>query len=416
MPSPDVDLTPYAKAARRNVWAILTVGLVFGLLGVAATAVIKPQWQAEASLLLASQDQAASSALSALVGRKEAKPLAILKGIVRSRSALERVAKEAGVDRELLEESLKVTTVDDANQLTLTIGWKDKDQAIGLLQDVIDTLEAMRSEIGFTVANRQSKLIEQAIKKKEQELDTAESAVMAFQKRMKAPVDPTAPSTFADLMKSKKQLEADVKALASQIGQAKENALRLGAAVELPSGLPNAQEWQTKLSKAEYDLQIAQVKFGPAAPEVVRLKREVEITREQLQKAVRKHIAAVSSNVDATIADLQAQKIVAQIRLDSVNAMVAAAPDEAKALNKLLREVAALTEVLASLRQQYELKKIEEIGNVSWSVLEAPFLTQEDPINKQYARNGVLGFLVGCLLAVGVTLVRERQRPAAETL
>ncbi len=406
----ELDLAEYSGALRRAVPKMLLAGIFFAGLAVGATYVIKPAWEVETSLLMASQDQASSSALNALIGRKDAKPLAILKGILRSRTSMERVAKQLNVDREKLEDAVKVATVDDENQLTITVRWKQKEQAKQIAQAFLDTLSSMRKEIGFTVANRQSKLIEEAIIKKSKELDAAEKVATDYQKSMKAPVDPTAPGSVAELVKQKKQLESDVESLGIQIGEAKKAAQRLGLSVELPSGLPNAQEWQAKLSKAEYDLRISQIKFGPAAPVVVNLKKELEITRQQLQKEILKYISAVSQNVDANIAMLQAQRIVAEWRLKAVSSMAAAAPDEARELSRRLRDVASLTAVVVGLRQQYELKKIEEIGDVSWSVLEEPFYTQEDPINKQFVRNGFLGFVVGALLMGALVGLGQRRR------
>ncbi len=409
----ELDLAEYSGALRRAIPKMIVAGIVFGALGVAATVAMKPAWEVETSLLMASQDQGGGSALSALIGKKDAKPLAILKGILRSRTAMEQVAKKANVDREKLEESVKVTTVDDENQLTINVRWKQKDQAKAIAATMLETLASMRKEIGFTVANRQSKLIGELIAKKDQELREAEKAVINYQKTMKAPVDPTAPGTVADLVKQKKQLETDVEALGIQIDEAKKAAERLGTSVELPSGLPNAQEWQSKLSKAEFDLRIAKVKLGPSAPDVVRLTRELEQTRQQLQEEIKKYIASVSQNVDVNIASLQAQRIVAQWRLNSINVMAAAAPEEAIQLQGRLREVAALTTVIAGLRQQYELKKIDEIGDVSWSVLEEPFFTQEDPVNKQYGRNGFLGFVVGAMLVGAWAGLTQRKRSFA---
>ncbi len=162
--------------------------------------------------------------------------------------------------------------------------------------------------------------------------------------------------------------------------------------------------------KAEYDLRIAEVKLGPEAPEVVRLRRELTITRAQLQKEISNYLKSVSSNVDATIVQLEAQRIVLEWRVSSVQEMAKAAPDEAAQLQRRLREVGALTQVLSALRQQYELKKIDEVGDVSWSVLEPPFFTDEEPINKQFGRNGIVGFFLGMFLAVTVIILRQRGR------
>ena len=107
------------------------------------------------------------------------------------------------------------------------------------------------------------------------------------------------------------------------------------------------------------------------------------------------------------------EAILKRLHDKDVNVMAAAAPEEAIQLQGRLREVAALTTVIAGLRQQYELKKIDEIGDVSWSVLEEPFFTQEDPVNKQYGRNGFLGFVVGAMLVGAWAGLTQRKRSFA---
>lgn len=411
MQTNELDLSEYGAAVRRSRPAIVVFGILCGILAVGLTAYSKPVYEVEASLLMATQSQQASS-LSALLGKGDANPLNVLKGIVKSRSAQERIAKATSVDLKDLEKALAVTTSADENQLVLNVKWKqDKNKAKDIADATIRTLESMKREIGFSVASRQSTLLEKLIGEKQAELDAAETSVKDFQKVMKSPVDPTSPASIAELMKQRKQLESDLEALKIQIGEAKKQAQRVaGSPVDLPTGLPNAEEWRNRVVKAEYDLRIAEVKLGPEAPEVVRLRRELTITRAQLQKEISNYLKSVSSNVDATIVQLEAQRIVLEWRVSSVQEMAKAAPDEAAQLQRRLREVGALTQVLSALRQQYELKKIDEVGDVSWSVLEPPFFTDEEPINKQFGRNGIVGFFLGMFLAVTVIILRQRGR------
>lgn len=411
MQTNELDLSEYGSAVRRARPAIVVFGILCGMIAVGLTAYSKPVYEVEASLLMATQSQQASS-LTALLGKGDANPLNVLKGIVRSRTAQERIAKATKVDIKDLEKALSVTTAADENQLVLNVKWKqDKNKAKDIADATIRTLEGMKREIGFSVANRQSTMLEKQIAEKEKSLDLAEKSVKDFQKVMKSPVDPTSPASIAELMKQRKQLESDLEALKIQISEAKKQAERVaGSSSDLPTGLPNAEEWRGRVVKAEYELRIAEVKLGPDAPDVVRLRRELQITRDRLQKEISNYLKSVSSNVDASIVQLEAQRIVLEWRVSSVQEMANAAPDEASELQKRLREVAALTQTLAALRQQYEIKKIEEVGDVSWSVLEPPFFTDEEPINKQFGRNGIVGFILGGFLGVTFTILRQRGR------
>lgn len=413
MQTHELDLSEYSVALRRARPGIIVFGVICAVIAVGLTSYMKPMYQAEASLLMATQSQSANP-LASVLGKADANPLNVLRGIIRSRSALERIAKATNTDIKDIEKAIAANVSGDENQLNITVQWKkDKDMAKRIAQATIDTLDQMKKEIGFSVANRQSQLLETQIREKQADLEAAEKSVKEFQKIMKAPVDPTSPASLAELMKQRKQLEGDLEALRITINEAKKQAQRVaGSSVDLPTGLPNADDWRNRVVKAEYDLRIAEVKLGPEAPDVVRLRRELQITRDQLQKEISNYLKSVSSNVDADIVQLEAQRIVLEWRVASVREMATAAPDEAAELQKRLREVAALTSVLQSLRQQYELKKIEEVGDVSWSVLEPPFFPEEEPINKNFVRNGGVGFFAGVFFAMMGTILRQRGRSA----
>lgn len=414
MQNEELDLAEYTGALRRAFPAMTAAGVVFALLAVLATWLMKPAWEAEASLLMATKEEVPT--LEALVGQQEGNPLSILKGIVRSRTALDRIARDQGIDRKELEEALEVETQNDANQLILRVRWKaGRDKAPAIVRSAIGVLESMRKEIGFSVASRQAKLLRQAITEKTVELDAAEAKVKEYQKGMKSLIDPTNPSSVLELLRTEKQLEQDLGALRLRIREARQRAAKVaGASVELPSGLPNAQDWQRKLSRAEYDLQIARVKDGEDSPNVVRLRKELQVTRAQLQKEIENYFRSVESNVDADVAKLEAERIVMEWRLESVRIMAKSAPQEGQELARLLREVSTLTTVLSNLRQQYELKQIDEVGDVSWSVLEEPHLTEDEPINKKFGRNGIVGFVVGALLVGALRMLGQRRRSFAQ--
>lgn len=386
---------------------------VCAAIAVGLTLYMKPMYQAEATLLMATQTQSVNP-LSSILGKADADPLSVLRGIVRSRTSMERIAAKTGTELKDLEKAVSATINSEENQLTITVQWKkDKDMAIKIAAATIETLDQLKKDIGFSVANRQSQLLERQIKQKQSELDAAVKSVKEFQKIMKAPVDPTTPASIAELMKQRAQLESDLEALKITIREAKKQVERVaGSPVELPTGLPNADEWRNRVVKAEYDLRIAEVKLGPEAPDVVRLRRELQITRDQLQQQISNYLKSVTSNVDANIVQLEAQRIVLEWRVASVREMAAAAPDEAAELQKRLRDVTELTGMVSALRQQYELKKIDEVGDVSWSVLEPPHFPDEEPMNKNFIRNGFVGFFAGVFFAAMGTIIRQRGRSA----
>lgn len=412
MQNQELDLSEYSSALRRAVSKMVVVGLVLGVLAVVATYLMKPVWEVEASLLMDSKPQVAPS-IEALFDQS-ANPLTVLKGILRSNTALERISKAAEVDKKDLEAALDVKIANDENQLTINVKWKGQQKALEITQTALDTLDDMKREIGFSVAARQAKQLEKAIATKTRELAQAEQAVQDYQKQMKSMVDPSSSASILDVLGQEKQLETDLKALELQIKAARDRASRIaGSSVELPSGLPNATDWQKRLSKAEYDLRIAKINLGDASPTVIRLKKELVETRLQLQKEILNYFKSFEQDLDVDVGKLEALRVVTEMRLNVTREMARNAPKEGRELNRLVRESAILNSVVTTLRQQYELKKLDEIGDVSWSVLETPHVTDDEPVNKKFGRNGFLGFVTGALIVAALSMFGQRRRSFA---
>ena len=412
MQNPELDLSEYSTALRRAVSKMVIVGLVFGILAVVATYLMKPVWESEASLLMDSKPSVAPS-IEALFDQS-ANPLTVLKGILRSRTAVERIAKATSVDRKDLEAALDVKIANDENQLRINVKWKGQGKAVEITEAALRTLDSMKKEIGFSVAARQAKQLEKAIIAKSAELQQAEQAVTDYTKQMKSMVDPSSSSSILEVMGQEKQLDTELKALNLQIQAARDRAKRIaGSSVELPSGLPNATDWQKRLSKAEYDLAIARNTLADSSPVVVRLRKELDVTRAQLQKEILNYFKSFQQNLDIDVGKLEALRIVTEMRLDVMREMARNAPKEGRELNRLVRESAILNSVVTTLRQQYELKKLDEIGDVSWSVLETPHLTDDEPVNKKFGRNGFLGFVAGAILVGILSMFGQRRRSFA---
>lgn len=409
MQNEELDLTEYSGTLRGAVPKMIVAGLILGVLAVVATYFMKPVWEVETRLLMAENNTAPS--LESLLGPQAGNPLNILKGILKSRTAMDRIAKANGVERKDLEESIKISTSAEDNQLTINVKWKGQERALAIARSALTTLDDMKQSIGFSVAARQGKLLEKLIGKETTQLHAAEEKVKAYQKTMTSLADPSNPSSILDLLRQEKQMETDLNAMNLQIERAKERVLKVkGAAPDIPTSLPNATEWQKRLSKAEYDLKIAQINQASTAPTVVRLTHELEVTRSQVQKEIANYYKSVEQNLDADTAALLAQRDVLSMRLQIATKMAKNAPAEALELARLAREVAILTNTLSALRQQYEMKKVDEEGDVSYSVLEDPHFTDDEPINKKFGRNGFVGFVLGGMLVAAWRIFGQRKR------
>lgn len=396
-----VDLRPAIGAIFRGWFKIGLASIVGAGLAVGYTYVIKPVHGASTVLLMPIQEATAFNPLAAFAGVTD--PIEILKGIVESRAAREYVAKRTNLSKREIEEMVSVTPRKAQNQMAITTESENRDLALKVTKYSLEALSTLSATTNISLAQRQADLTEKAVDEKQKELQQAEDELIAFQKGTVTVPDPLTPFTGSAYMQRFRDVSMELKKVEQQLSVArKEAARRAEPAAEIPSGLPESERWRTRLVELEYQLRLAENQYGPQAPQVVKLKKDIDVTREQLQQAVQDYMASIRANIDPGIAQLEAQRLLLQWQKDYLDRMADAAPDEAVKFQRLLREVTSRTEVLKLVRARYENAKLDaEVDRVRWSVLVAPYL-EEQPVNKKYVRNAAIGWFLAVLLSTFV--------------
>jgi uncharacterized protein involved in exopolysaccharide biosynthesis len=397
----ELDIDRLARVTRRYIWLIL-IFVVFGAGGAALyTYLIPPMYRATATLLLPEEEQ--TTAL--LLAQRQASTGLVLKGVLQSHSAMKTIAEANGMKVREVKRIIDVRVFDENNQLVISADLEKRERAMALVQSSIDVLEDLRAELGFSRAAQQAIYLEETLVRKRKELREAEDALLAFQRQMR-----TAPGSAEELVKEFKRTLFLVQQADQELRVARANAKNVASkSAALPTGLPVTEKWRNQLLDAEMALRKLELTRGPDAPEVVRARRETEITRQQLQSEVSKYIQTIQEDVDAEIANLVAKKAVLEWQADYTKSLAEIAPKEAIELQSYQREVQTAAQVVNELTQQFEKARVEsETGRVRWSVLDPPYI--EGIVNKSYLRNSFLGAVLGFALGLSGAWILDGRR------
>jgi uncharacterized protein involved in exopolysaccharide biosynthesis len=199
--------------------------------------------------------------------------------------------------------------------------------------------------------------------------------------------------------------QLQLKQVQQQIAAAREAAQRAAkSATELPADLPPAASWRQKLTELEYELRVAELTYGPDAPNVVKLKRQMELTRQQLRKEIENYLRAVRLNLDVNLAPLELQRVGLEAQIVALRRLAVRAPEDTLKLQRLAREVATLSDIVQQLRVSLEQARMEMSRDPNrWEVLEEGTL-KEESVNKRWKLNTALallgGLVLGCLVAL----------------
>jgi uncharacterized protein involved in exopolysaccharide biosynthesis len=176
----------------------------------------------------------------------------------------------------------------------------------------------------------------------------------------------------------------------------------------IPSQIPPVVKWRDRLVEMEYDLQTRLLTLSDEAPEIAKLKAQIDITRKQMQSEIERYMRSVDINgaLDGSalsIPSLIAQKVGLEAQIHATSRLANLAPSESIQLTRLVRDLASRSAILQQLQGQYEIAKVQEGRNPNkWEVLDEPWV-DDRPVNKGLLRataaSMFLGLFLGCFVA-----------------
>lgn len=400
MDEESLDLRPFYAHLWSHRWKAALWGLLGALVAGAVTYTVPPVWRSKAVLLLPipSADLGALSALGSLTGDSD--PLFVLQGILQSYPAQKHVGDTMGLTTTEVGDLLAVTTDGSRQQLSIAVDHADSKFGTKMVQSSLDILYKLSADTDLSLAAKQARLYGEAVERQEKLVREVEDQTLAFQKGSLTAPDPSSPYSGLTYMRRLQDTELQLGTVERQLAVAKDEAEKQASAdAQVPSALVANQKWRDKLVQLEYDLQVAETRLGPMAPEVVRLKREIEVAQKQIKQEIANEIRSVQQNINPKVAELEAQRLVLEWQRAEMVKYSDLAPKEALEFQRLVREAMARSEVLKELRLKYEAARVgAEVERVKYSVLAKPYV-EPKPVNKTFIRNGLLGMFLGVMLA-----------------
>lgn len=420
---------------RKHTVAVVTMLCV--LVGVLATWLPAPVYEASSTLLFPAGGAPSLAGLAQSLGLSipsgATAPLKMYRAVLESDRIRGLIARQAHVSPKLL---LQITTVkDDAQASLITVSVRHKDPRVAqrIARLYVSTLAKLNRELNLPLVRNQTEFLEKELALRTQQLREAENRLLQFHQKMVQ--EGGAPSTSGGAGASigsaspLRALGSSISGLDStylqqlnsarlqlqqvneQIATARASAQQLAkSAMNLPADLPPAAQWRQKLADLEYELRVAELTYGPDAPNVVKLKRQIALTRQQLRKEIDNYLQAVNMNLDPNLAPLELQRVGLEAQVDALQRLATRAPEDTLKLQRLAREVATLNDIVQQLRISLEQARMEMSRDPNrWEVLEDGTL-KEEPVNKRWKLNIALALAGGLMLGTLVALIAKPKR------
>lgn len=432
-PLETVDLRASSRSLLRYWPAVLIPAALTAAIGVALMLRAKPVWQASTTLLFANRPASllsigsAVSSLSAAAALGGPQPVKVHEKILESQAVLDDVAKRSGEPGERIKGLRKFES--DQTTSTLTIYYRDEDPRLAarITRLHVAALRRLNATLQITPLTGEESLLNRQLRSSQAALKAAENKLLAFQRRAQtAPNvltagagDSTAvfvlPGPYQQQLSALRVQEAS---LASQ-KDAYRNRLQAAGrnALDVPTDIPALSTWRQALVRQEYEYRnlVYSQGLGPENPAVVRARRAIEVTRQQVRTEIGKYLAGLDRGLagDVTLATILGNEVATKAQIEVLSRLAQLAPGEATTYQRLVREVGTQTAIVNTLRRQASVASLQtEADPNRWSVLDDG-VVGDKPINKgligTVAKWGAGGFLIGVLLA-GVLRLREIAR------
>ncbi|HVT13177.1 MAG TPA: Wzz/FepE/Etk N-terminal domain-containing protein [Fimbriimonadaceae bacterium] len=433
-PGPEQELPSLTSLIWKRRKIAFGVAGVIVAAGIAYTVFAPPIWEAKATIvfpvrtpsILGSSNFDQSSLAATLTGGPT--PLKVFGGMLESQHALEYVAKATGLKKREVKDMR--TIQDQAMESSITISARDRnpDLAKKVVQLHLDALQEINQKVSKPLDSNDADVLASRIDAQQKKLADAEQRLLQFQNHaVTAPSfvasgsgkDTTIVPAASKWAESLKQLQLDYDRANSAIQDvdSRTHAIAKNGG-KWPSNIPQVQKWRDKLSDLQYDLQVQEITLAPTAPEIVKINKAIDITKDELQKELNKYAAATSagaispagSDLGPKLPELMTQRVVLEAQINAVSKLAKLAPQEAMELSRLTREVSTESGILQQLQAEHELAKIQEDRDPNrWEVLDEPEV-DDKPVNKSFSKNGAMSLIIGLALGAFAALVWPKRK------
>lgn len=411
--------------------------------GIAYTLFAPAIWEAKATILfpvhtpslLGVGDFEQQSLAASLTGG--ATPLKVYGGMLDSQRTLDYISAKTGLTKRRIDDMRSLQDQNMESSITISARDRDPDLAKRIVALHLEALDEVNREVSDPLSNSDAKVLAAKVEEQRAKVRKAEQNLLDFQNHaVTAPsLAPSLSATGLGIAKDSnfvpasgqwaqalKQLQLEHRKVDTTLNdiEARTHAIaRSGGA--LPSNLPPVVKWRDKLVDLEYDLKMQELTLTPKAPEIVKLRDQIEVTRKQLESELGRYAKATTSGMvdpggeeGERLPSLITRKVVLEAEIQAVGKMAKLAPGEGIELARLTRELGTASEILVQMQGQYELAKLQADRDPNrWQVLDEPEI-DDKPVNKSFSKNGGLSALLGLALGCFAALVWPKRKAKPE--
>lgn len=404
---------------RTSVFLIVLVALVIGL---GYTFLSPPLYEAKTTVFFPTRASAVlgpsgvtegSGGGSSLLGGGPS-PLKIVRAFLESERALDAVEHQSGLPRKKLVDCRKITEDPTSNTLAMSIFLGEKDKAKAMLEQYLVSLGQINADLSIQSVSADTEALRQELLRQQEKLRKSETRLLAFQRQaVTSPMisgssggSPT-PNIQASWGQQLLQVRIDLGTVKAKLSAALAKYRDvMGDPKSIPADLPPVRAIRPSLVQAEYQLKLSLQTLGPDSPVIRREMDGIQNLKDQLHSELKSYLESAQKGLtDPTqgsdsLTNMIQQKVALESEIEALQRLVKLAPDEARTLARLSREVSIDSQIVQQVTLQFQVAKLQGLRDPNkWSLLDPPRVFEE-PVNKKYLLTGLLALLSGVILGL----------------
>lgn len=370
-----------------------------------------------------------ASLASALVGGSS--PIKIYAGILESERTLDFVCDTTHLSHKQVKRMRDVMDQTAENTITVSAKSRDQNEAKAVVQAHIDALRDINQRMNGTLSQDDSVILDAAVVKQKTKVADSETRILEFQsKSVTAPQvatlgsgkDTTAIPMLGNWTAQLRQLEVELVGITSSLAGAQSKfQMYAKSPIDLVSDIPQIAGLRNRISELQYGLKVRELTLGPSEPEIVNIKKQIQIAQQNLGREVSSYLQSIRSGMidptnagggpaENTVPRLIIQKIGKEAEIGALLRLSKLAPGEAIELNRRMRELTTQSAILSQLQGQAEVARLLAQKNPNrWETLDPTYI-DDDPTNKSYLRNGAIAVGAGFVIAFVLALWARHRR------
>lgn len=359
--------------------------------------------------------------------------------IMKSRTVLEPIINDMEWPDEdkkpeaqdFAKKNLKIENTKQTNLITVTAKGKTPEEAQKVSQGVVDNFLALQTDMNQQTQSLLVKFLNERIEAAKKDADEAAAKLAVYSKehKMYAP-DEQAKLAIEQLNaydKAISEMEVQQKAAQAQYdtATAKLGQQKAGAKNYHINDNSTVQSIRAQIVSKQVELVGLREKFTEDHPVVIQAKSQLNALNQSLIKEVNDAVDSSAATLNAAYAELLKNQAVAEAQAGAASASEEAIKEKREAKEKDLGEfpdaimnytqlssdAAIKKDIYLSLMKQCEQNKIQEaMESMDIQIIDPANLPKEDePVFPKKKIFTAIGFLFGCLLSFGYSLVLYRK-------